>query len=255
MKCPKCGQEMININNQYICTACGIVANEFSPRSQVLASIKKKMAAAQVVSVPEEYVSPTAVATAEKPTGVSTMHNKENSATKKDTSGQTLEQIARDVVNQNQTREDMGSVPVSGFSVESTPNMVSETEGEKVIPRPEQQLGVQETQEQNIPVQYAPTQVPENVPGSNDNGSLFMSPEVPANQATTMLPQPSGNTDLLGATGSQTIYPSHQVNPILIKILITVFILLTLFVIGYFAYNNLGIVNFITKFLGDDLPK
>ncbi|MEK7447715.1 MAG: hypothetical protein AAB632_02900, partial [Patescibacteria group bacterium] len=227
MKCPKCGQEMININNQYICTACGIVANEFSPKSQVLASIKRKMAAAQTIPQQEQYISPTAVATVEKPAGVSTMHNKENSAVKVDMSGKTLDQLARDVVNQNQTREDIGGAPVPGFSVESTPNMVPETEGEKVIPRP------QVAQEQSIPTQETPIQISEAVPNNAENGSLFIPPEAQAGQSTVMTPQPGEKTDLVGTTGSQMVYPSHQINPILIKILITVFILLFLFIAGY----------------------
>ena len=262
MRCPKCGQEMIHINNQYICTACGIVANEFSPRSQVLASIKKKMAAAQTASQQEQYVSPSAVATAEKPAGISTMHRQENAAAKGDMSVKTLDQIAREMVNQNQTREEIGGEPVPGFSVETTPSMIPETEGEKIIPRPEQQVGAPGTEEQNNPVQQAAVQAPETVLHDADGGSLFASPAVQTSQGTGMTAPSSGVTDFsleVGATGSQMIYPSHQVNPILIKILIFVFALLALFVIGYFVYANFGgakgFTDNFTRFLGENIFK
>lgn len=262
MKCPKCGQEMIHINNQYICTACGIVANEFSPKSQVLASIKKKMADAQAVSKQEEYISPSAIATAEKSAAISTMHGQGNPETKGDMSGKTLDQIAREVVNQNQTREKTGGELVPGFSVESAPSMVPETEGEKVIPRSDQQAGISEMEEQNILAQRAAVQTPEAVPSSDDSGSLFESPAVQTDQGTGMAVPSSGTADFsleAGTTGSQIIYPSHQVNPILIKILISVFALLALFVIGYLVYANFsvakGLIDNFIKFLGENIFK
>lgn len=258
MRCPKCGQEMIHISNQHICTACGIVANEFSPKSQVLAQVKKKMAAAQAVPKQEEYISPTAVATAEKPAGISTMHPREDAADQAGMSGKTLDQIAREMVNQNQTREDIGATPVPGFSVKSTPNMIPEEEGEKVIPRIEFQPEEPAVQEQSIPVRPTAVQAPGAAPLSIDGGGLFAPPGAQTGQGANAAAPSSGTATFpleAGATGSEMVYPSHQVNPILIKIFIAVFSILVFFVIAYLLYANLsavkGLVDNISRFLGE----
>lgn len=54
MKCPKCGQDLLNINGREICTSCGVQGQGASLAVQIADNIKAKVPAIPAV---EEYVS------------------------------------------------------------------------------------------------------------------------------------------------------------------------------------------------------
>lgn len=248
MRCPKCGQEMIHINNQYICTACGIVANEFSPKQQILGAIKQKMAA-QNTAKQEEYVSPVAIAT-EKPQAQQDIST--NPVPKIDQqalAGITLDQIIKELA--------AGAVKLNKGTTDKNAEdyLDSGSEGEKVIPRigtEGKEVASQESEASQKQIQPPPASVQVVQPVQPEAAQVEN--VAPANM--TFSP-PLTSQDTMGSlqvsqvleSDQEEIYPSHQVNPILIKTLIYVFVALVLFVIGYLIYTNPGARGFIDNTL------
>lgn len=220
MNCPKCGQEMIHISNQHICTACGIVANELSPKSQVLAQIKAK-ASTKVSSADkqEAYVSPVAVATEDRPQSgtMLNLHQNDQGIPRAESGPATLDRIINEMSAAKGTTVMQAEIIGSGESY-----IEQGGEGEKTIPRLE-----------------------------TENAGAKDAQQVQPQAQDVFVAQP---TEI-----SQAVYPSHQVSPAIIKILISAVATLVFCVIGYFLYANFsGIRGFsdnISEYIGRELLK
>lgn len=239
---------MIHINNQYICTACGIVANEFSPKQQVLGAIKKKMAA-QNTSKQEEYVSPVAIATEQPQAQQYIPPNPASKIDQQALAGITLDQIIKELA--------AGAVKLNKGTTDKNEEdyLDSGSEGEKIIPRIGTEGKEVASQDSEVPQKQvqappAPVQVAQPV----QSEAIQVESVAPANMT---FPPSSTSQDTMGSLqvsqvlegDQEEIYPSHQVNPILIKTLIYVFVTLVLFVIGYLIYTNPGARGFIENTL------
>lgn len=242
MKCPKCGQEMIHINNQHICTVCGIVANEFSPKDQVLNQIRAKVKAQTAQNTPkeEEYISPVAVAKEKNEVIDRTEAAKKYIVQPTPMSDKTLDQMARALmVNQNS-------------KVESSETENGEEVGaEKVIPRI-----VETSPEEGSSIQTAAVSQP-NLDVQNSEASILQENVVKEKNTEEFIMPESGKTDFTvepAPASSQMVYPSHQVNPILMKILIGLIVLMIFLVICYIIYANFrgarGLIDGIIQYLG-----
>ncbi len=296
MKCPKCGQETVNINNKHICTACGIVTNEASaPKEQILRQIKEKLAGQ---APQEKYVSPVelmkeanAVATqpvasalnyplASKiavmpkhsipdfpggvqppPRKIETNHHfqnaEENFAVQvgamqtPDQNGDEKQSIFPNHGNIHvgpESDNDFGSETRAGL-----PELNIEPIHKEVSPRPISQA-------QNT-VSAIPAPVPQGEPIPNAAQAIPASGGAQASGIQNVAPAPTGPVPggfQAFSADEETIYPSHQVSPILIKILIFSFVALALFGVVYLLYDQAHIFSSmgnIGQFLGERLFK
>lgn len=231
MYCPKCGQPAVHLNGRDICTKCGIVFDSALPREQILNQIKSKVAQARAKNSQEtDYTSPIAVASQARP------FLPQESPSSDFQSNRTVEEI------QKETR--LGK---EAAEARIQPKNASEQKAyQQPIPKEptiyefNKAENMTASEVQNTPVQSSPSTA--SMPSAS-SGHLGTQ-----NQQTVSYQ----NTD---TTGNEVVYPSHEVNPLLIKIFISVFSTLIFFVIVYVMYVNFGaakaVVDNIIKFLGE----
>lgn len=235
MKCPRCGQETVNISNKHICTACGIVISEPTPRDQVLNQIRSKVAS-QNARAQATHSAPKDMDT-QQPNVLEVATKKEEKPTPNHemVAEKTLDQISKEMMMlQN-------SLPKEGAEDAQTVN-IQETDGERVIPRLET-VGVapQAPQQAEIPIQAQPIQPVE----------ISQPPE-----ATSVVAPAYANST---PASEQAIYPSHQVNPIILRALIGLVVVVLLTIGGYVVYSSLSGTGKFTdnmiKYLGENVFK
>ncbi len=284
MKCPKCGQEAVNINNRHICTACGIVVDNFgAPKEQILGQLRSKVAPPKAPI--EQYISPMqkarelsarqreeeldrmasgTVALAEG------QHEKLSKAFPSAVPERKLPDFPINIAPDLQTNHHLKTTAKEEPVVQEIPKQeVPEQEAPKaptVFPthsvveaggqHEEIQLDVPEAKEVNIEPIH-PDVVSENIVTPNV--------PVPEKQPEASAPAPpapaitanAGNI-YAGQINSKSIYPSHQVNPILLKILIFSLLALLIFAVVYLIYsstNGFSGAGNISQFLGENLFK
>ncbi len=246
MKCPKCGQEMIHINNQHICTVCGIVANEFSPKDQVLNQIRAKVKAqtAQNAQKQEEYVSPVAVAKeenrpAEKKYTVPPVHM----------SDKTLDQMARALlVNQNSKADSSENENSEEIGAERViPRIAEESVANEQVQEAAAHQQIQQNQTVQQPVEAQTINQEQQNAGFENQQENVGTSQVLQSSSIDFATEPA-------PLNSQMIYPSHQINPIFKKTLIVLFGIIVLFLVLYLLYKNFSgaraLIDNITKYLG-----
>ncbi len=226
MFCPKCGQVTINLNNKEVCTNCGIVFDDLNAKEQVLSQIRAK---AQVKTAPEEpveeYISPAGLVTKAEPMPKPRAY--EHTEKNIQASG-TIEEMARRM----HTPPIKIAPPVAQAAVEIAP---AESSVQKVIPQEQPAF---------------------------KNPSAMMPPSAPSPAVQTSSKSSAElqiNTEENEQPNAPRIYPSHEVNPILIKMLIGIFVIALLVLGGMFLYSHLTFlrdtVNNIIKGVGVNLFK
>lgn len=234
MYCPKCGQPTVHLNGRDICTKCGIVFDSVHPREQILSQIKSKVVQTRAKNSQEtDYTSPIAIASQARP------FLPQESPSGDFQSNRTVEEIQRETRLGKEAAEariqPQGTNPQKTYQ-QPTPKEPTIYEFNKA-----ENMTVSDSEVQNTPIQSSPstTSMP-----STSSGHLSTQ-----NQQTVNYQ----NTDT--KIGNGAVYPSHEVNPILIKIFISVFSTLIFFVIVYVLYVNFGavkaVVDNIIKFLGE----
>jgi uncharacterized Zn finger protein (UPF0148 family) len=249
MYCPKCGQITVNLNGRDICTKCGIVFDNALPREQVLSQIRSKMAK-QVSSNEEQYTSPIAVAK-RKNSQEKIISNKipaDTAKTNTPSRTKTLEDIQREIRAGQRPPEDSATQSQNTLSrQEAMPEGDFLRGGEGAVSAPEAPI----IHEFNEPSGSQPASSIQNISADSIASNT---------PAVNITPQNTSEKDTLSSESintyeNQAVYPSHQVNPILIKIFITVFSILVFFVIVYILYANFGaargLVDNIIRFLGE----
>jgi len=232
---------MIHINNQHICTSCGIVASEFTPKDQVLTEIQNKLAKVKVNSPQrEEYYSPVALAQiaqsqAARPNQLNNQHPQRVVNDKVFPEDATLDKILAQLGHQ------------SGMQGQPTAYVGSAVQAPDIAPS-----------KQYIPRNPQASEQPQNLDFIEGNGEYINNvvsekviqgqtevvekepPKLTPEEMTEISKQPEEVQSV-----AEEVYPSHQVNPILIKIFVIVFAALLMFVIGYFLSTNAKFKNFV----------
>ncbi|RJO62055.1 hypothetical protein C4544_00965 [candidate division WS5 bacterium] len=227
MYCPKCGQVTVHLNGRDICTKCGIVFDNDLPKEQILRQIRSKIAKTQARGTQDEsYTSPIAVAS-------------KNPVLPKESSpsivvaDRTVGEIQRDTRLGKEAAEAKEEAQATQ-SAKSTPNLPGPT-----IYDFGETASASLSEQQSVPLQNTDVSASADSPAAQ--GNIIQNQQAVYQGANT--------------AGSETIYPSHEVNPILIKIFISVFSILVFFVIVYILYANFsaakGMIDNIIRFLGE----
>lgn len=334
MKCPKCGQETISINNRDVCTVCGVVYGSSTPKEQVLTQIKEKVLP-QKESGKEVFVSPiekhlenlptdqkdrfnqtdyqkippkTALKTEEETQiGVTSTLNISNEAAvnplpsppNKDdnpsiSSNQSLPQKTPIVTQASASRVGESAAPKSpAISISSgptpeVPSLGGTTKDNTQKPSVQMQSNVQNIpqtstsnpaqsqvinqgtaiKQEDSPNLSSPTGLPLETNVEKEKGflnrvvvrNLGRSKENTIDESKMVLEE---NTPQLYSqnSGDETgnLYPSHQINPIFIKILLILFLLALVFIAVYIVYLNISgvrvTIDSLIKYLGMNLFK
>jgi len=243
MKCPRCGQETVNISNKHICTACGIVISESVPRDQILEQLRSKVASQNAGIQASNSVSAVANMGQRNAPNTGTATIARPLQPHEAVAGKTLDQISREMLLQNNLpKQRTETSHTYDAPVEASPEMLPDTDGERVIPRVElTNTEPQVPKQVEQTVQAQPSQV---TAEGQDIGTANVISPVYTNHSTV---------------SGQAIYPSHQVNPIFIKILIMLVAILILSVGGYVVYSNFSgtgkFADNIIKYLGESFFK
>ncbi len=216
MYCPKCGQITINLNGKEVCTNCGIVFDDLMPKEQVLSQISAKAKAKNAIFEPvEEYISPVGQVAQRKQKPVS---RPAEPFEKKIPPASTITEIQKHLNNPTMTISEARLAPASsaGSSIQ------------RVMPEPI------ELKSQRIDSTLVPN--PENISVLSTTNQTNTTPPIPAS------PQPQQNiyeNNSLESIVTQGVYPSHEVNPILIKTLIGVSVLTIVGIGSLLLYSHL----------------